>query len=68
MTTAAEDPAAWIDMQPAEFSALRDRIRAHCGLAFGEAKRSLLATRLQPRLAALGLDSFTEYDRLLARC
>lgn len=48
-----------------EFEIFRDLVHATTGIAVGPHKRCLLATRLGRRLRALGLDSFTAYQRHL---
>jgi chemotaxis protein methyltransferase CheR len=48
-----------------EFELFRDLVHAATGIALGPQKRCLVATRLGPRLRALGLPSFTAYHRHL---
>ncbi len=53
-------------MDDREFRLLRDLIKEHAGLLYGEDTAYLLQRRLQPRLEALGLRSFSAYcDYLL---
>jgi chemotaxis protein methyltransferase CheR len=52
-------------MSEEEFRLLRDLVQAHCGIHFREDMKYLLARRLAPRLAALGLRGFDEYYRHL---
>ncbi|HTX99169.1 MAG TPA: CheR family methyltransferase [Bacteroidota bacterium] len=58
------DPAPWHDLQElthGEFAALTDFVRAHTGIALSQAKRSMIQARLQKRLRALSMQSFSEY-------
>jgi chemotaxis protein methyltransferase CheR len=48
-------------MSDEEFRLLRALIRDHCGIDFGIDHRFLLERRLQPRLAALRMRTYTEY-------
>jgi chemotaxis protein methyltransferase CheR len=52
-------------MSEEEFRLLRDLVQVHCGIHFREDMKYLLARRLAPRLAALGLRGFDEYYRHL---
>jgi chemotaxis protein methyltransferase CheR len=52
-------------MSEEEFRLLRDLVHVHCGIYFREDMKYLLARRLAPRLAALGLRGFDEYYRHL---
>ncbi|MCE9577946.1 MAG: chemotaxis protein CheR [Deltaproteobacteria bacterium] len=47
-------------------SALRNRIQAQLGIMMPETKEALVRSRLQRRLAALGVDSLEAYERYLA--
>lgn len=51
----------------AEFERLRALIRRETGLALGDAKRTLVQTRLARRLRALKLEGYGEYVQLLER-
>jgi len=48
-----------------EIAALQALIQAHCGVVYGLDSGFLFERRLGPRLAALGLTSFSEYVALL---
>jgi chemotaxis protein methyltransferase CheR len=52
-------------MSEEEFRLLRDLVQVHCGIYFREDMKYLLARRLAPRLAGLGLRGFDEYYRHL---
>jgi chemotaxis protein methyltransferase CheR len=62
---AAAMPAAAIPLTEAEFERLRGVIAQLCGLHFGDNKHYLLETRLQERLAALKLPTFSDYLRVI---
>src|SRR5512136_2901237 len=53
-------------MSDREFEQLSEFIRAHCGIKMPAAKKSMLESRLQKRLCALGIASFREYCQVLA--
>ncbi len=57
---------AGVGMTDREFKRLRDLVYEQTGITLGPQKRCLLETRLVKRLRALGLATFTDYDRLLA--
>jgi Methylase of chemotaxis methyl-accepting proteins len=50
-----------------EWQLLLDLVSREFGLVFQDSRRGYLESRLAPRLAALGLDSFAAYYRYLAR-
>jgi chemotaxis protein methyltransferase CheR len=52
-------------MSPEEFRLLRDLIHDHCGIVFEDDQVALMQRRLGPRLAALGVASYSEYYRYL---
>ena len=52
-------------MSPEEFRLLRDLIHEYCGIYFQDDARHLIQRRLAPRLEALSLRSYTEYNRHL---
>jgi chemotaxis protein methyltransferase CheR len=52
-------------MTPDEFRLLRDLVHDHCGIVFEDDQAQLMERRLAPRLAALGLASYSEYYRHL---
>jgi len=54
-------------MSDRDFAQLSEFIRAHCGIKMPAAKKSMLESRLQKRLCALGIASFTEYCQILSR-
>jgi chemotaxis protein methyltransferase CheR len=54
-------------MTEEDFRLLRDLVHDHCGVLFRDDTRYLLERRLAPRLAALGLASYSAYHRYL-RC
>jgi chemotaxis protein methyltransferase CheR len=58
-----DDPG--IRMSLEELRLLSEVIHDHCGIHFDADMRDVLRRRLSPRLAALGLPSFTEYHRYL---
>lgn len=54
-------------MEAQDFQLLRDLIRAHAGILFGNETAYLLERRVQPRLQALGLSSINDYCYYLGR-
>lgn len=50
---------------PEDFRVLRDAVSGFCGLELSLEQRASVERRLRERLMLLGLDSFTEYVRLL---
>ncbi len=52
-------------MAPEEYQLLNEFIAERFGIHFPEAKKELLATRLRPRLQALGLSRYMDYYLLL---
>ena len=50
-----------VSMKPHEFATLSRFIHEQCGIKLPEAKRTMLEGRLNRRLRALGLKSFSEY-------
>ncbi|MFH1852276.1 MAG: protein-glutamate O-methyltransferase CheR [Candidatus Neomarinimicrobiota bacterium] len=54
-----------LKLNPDKFRELRDIIYERSGIFFGEQKLYLLETRLSKRIAALGLNSFDDYIRLI---
>lgn len=57
-----------IRMTDAEFDLISQIVYEHSGIALPRAKRSLLASRLQPVVRSLGLSDFTSYyERVLKR-
>src|SRR4051794_25681710 len=48
-----------------DFRILRDVVNAHCGIDLTVDQRASVERRLRERLTLLGLESFTEYVRLL---
>lgn len=53
-------------MSDRDFEQLSEFIRAHCGIKMPAAKKSMLESRLQKRLCALGIASFREYCQILS--
>ncbi len=53
------------ELSEEEFRLLRDFIHEQFGLYFDDSQRASLRTRLAPRLALLGLNSFEDYYRYL---
>jgi chemotaxis protein methyltransferase CheR len=51
----------------AEFDALRTLVRRHVGIHLNDTKRALVYGRLAHRVQQLGLSSFSEYVRFIAR-
>ena len=58
-------PPDAVRMSEEEFRLLRDLVKEHFGLTFGDESGYLLERRLAPRLEALGLASYGEYHRFL---
>ncbi len=54
-------PAKGLELSQASFEALRKYIYDSCGIYFQDNKKYLLESRLQKRIAFLGLDSFDKY-------
>jgi chemotaxis protein methyltransferase CheR len=52
-------------MSMEEFRLIRDLINDYCGIFFADDVKYVVHRRLAPRLAALGLQSFSEYHRYL---
>ena len=50
---------------PEDFRVLRDVVNAYCGLDLAPEQRGSVERRLRERLPILGIDSFTEYVRVL---
>lgn len=57
------EPAKY--MSDRDFEQLSEFIRTHCGIKMPVAKKSMLESRLQKRLCALGIASFREYCHIL---
>ena len=51
----------------AHFKAISDLMYEAAGLSFNDSKKSLIASRLGPRMQKLGIDSFDDYLGLLQR-
>ncbi|MGG7565366.1 CheR family methyltransferase [Rhodovulum sp. DZ06] len=54
-------------MTDAEFAKLRSIVYAQTGISIGDSRRSMLVTRLRPRLRALGLDDYKSYAARVAQ-
>lgn len=54
-----------VRLETAEYRLLRELFNEHCGIVFGPEARPVVERRLRERLAALGLQSFSEYYQLL---
>jgi len=52
-------------MSTEEFRLIRDLINEYCGIFFADDLKFVVHRRLAPRLAALGLDTFSDYHRYL---
>lgn len=53
-------------MSDRDFEQLSEFIRAQCGIKIPAAKKSMLESRLQKRLCALGIASYKEYCQILS--
>jgi len=53
------------DLTPREFEVFRELVHARSGITLGPEKRPMLYARLARRLRALGLETFTDYQRFL---
>ena len=62
---APPSPGGAVEMSQAEFVALRDLFRDHCGIDFPRDGAYLLRRRLASRLTESSTANFTEYHRLL---
>lgn len=54
-------------MSDGDFAKLRAVVYAQTGISIGDARRSLLVTRLRPRLRELGLSSYKDYIARVAQ-
>lgn len=54
-------------MSDAEFAKLRAIVYAQTGISIGDSRRSMLVTRLRPRLRALGLPDYKTYAARVAQ-
>lgn len=58
---------AHITLSEREFDLFRRLVREHSGITLGDAKRSLVASRLNKRLRRLQLSSFSDYYQIVRR-
>jgi chemotaxis protein methyltransferase CheR len=58
-------PPETLPIAPEEFQLLNEFISARYGIHFPDGKQAVLATRLRPRLQALGLNRYLDYYLLL---
>ena len=55
------DPLALIPFSNREFERISDLMYEAVGLSYNDSKKSLIQSRLQPRIQKLGLQSFSDY-------
>jgi len=56
-----------LELRDTDFHWLRETASQHSGIVLPEAKRNMIYSRLKRRLRALGLNSFSEYRKLLSQ-